>query len=148
MHKVSAVLGVLGLAMAGCASITTNDARPETAATVKTTVSAPDTCCTGPCLRHLVLFKWKDGTPPDKVQEIEEAFAALPEKIPQIRAFEWGTDMSVEDLSQGFTHAFLVSFKSENDRAVYLPHPEHKKFGDLIGPHLDKVLVVDYWAQR
>lgn len=98
-------------------------------------------------LRHVVLFKFKDGTTSEQVKEIENAFRALPSKVDAIHDFEWGTDMSVEGISQGFTHCFLVTFKSEADRAKYLPHPEHKAFGKILGPHLDKVVVVDYWAK-
>ena len=47
-------------------------------------------------------------------------------------------DVCVENLQQGFTHCFVVSFLSEADRAEYLPHPAHKEFGQIFGPHLDK----------
>ncbi|HPU07367.1 MAG TPA: Dabb family protein, partial [Thermogutta sp.] len=63
-------------------------------------------------VRHVVLFKFKDGTSPEDVAKIEKAFAALPSKIPQIAGFEWGTDCSVENLSQGFTHCFILTFKN------------------------------------
>ena len=97
-------------------------------------------------LRHVVLFKFKEGTTAADIREIENAFCALPSKIDVIYDFEWGTDVSVENRHKGFTHCFFVSFLSEADRAVYLPHPAHKEFGQMLGPHLDDVLVVDYWA--
>ncbi len=99
-------------------------------------------------LRHVVLIKFKDGTSSRQIKEIEDAFRALPRKIDAICDFEWGTDVSVENLQQGFTHCFLVTFRSEADRAAYLPHPAHKKFGKILGPHLDKVLVIDYWSAK
>ncbi len=99
-------------------------------------------------LRHVVLFKFKDDTSSQQVREIENAFRALPGRVDVICDFEWGTDVSVENLQQGFTHCFLVTFRSEADRAKYLPHPAHKEFGRMLGPHLDKVLVVDYWTKR
>jgi hypothetical protein len=43
---------------------------------------------------------------------------------------------------------FFLTFTSEADRAVYLPHPAHKAFGAVLGPYLDKVLVLDYWAGK
>ena len=95
-------------------------------------------------LRHVVLFQWKPGTPPEAVSEIEAAFAALPGKIPQIAEFEFGTDVSVEGLADGFTHCFFVTFATAADRDIYLPHPDHAAFGDLIRPHLERVLVFDY----
>jgi hypothetical protein len=27
-----------------------------------------------------------------------------------------------------------------------LPHPAHKDFVELLKPHLDKAMVIDYWA--
>ena len=99
-------------------------------------------------LRHVVLFKFKEDTPPDKTKELENAFRALPGKISLIKKFEWGTNSSPENLSQGFTHCFFVTFSSDADRDAYLVHPAHKEFGKLLKPILDKVLVLDYWANN
>ena len=99
-------------------------------------------------LRHVVLFKFKEGTAPEKIKEIEDAFAALPSKIPQIISYEWGLNNSPEGLNKGLTHCFFLTFKSEEDRAIYLPHPDHKAFGALLSGHLDDVTVVDYWASK
>ena len=98
-------------------------------------------------LRHVVLFGFKDGTTNQQIKNIENTFCALPSKIDAIYDFEWGTDVSVENRSEGFTHCFVVTFLSEVDRGKYIPHPAHKEFGSMVGPHLDKVLVVDYWAK-
>ena len=99
-------------------------------------------------LRHVVLFKFKDTSTPGDIKKVEDAFRALPSKISSIKSLEWGTNNSPEKLNQGFTHCFFVSFASEKDRDDYLPHPAHKEFGTILRPHLDKVLVVDYWATK
>lgn len=98
-------------------------------------------------LRHVVLFKFKDGTAPEDIKKVEDAFSALPNKIPQIKGYEWGTNNSPEGLDKGFTHCFFLTFESEEDRSIYLPHPDHKAFGEVLGPHLDDVLVLDYWTK-
>lgn len=85
-------------------------------------------------LRHVVLFKFKDSSTPEDIKKVEEAFRALPSKIKEIKGFEWGTNNSPENLAQGFTHCFFLTFDSEKDREVYLPHPAHKAFGALLGP--------------
>lgn len=99
-------------------------------------------------LRHVVMFKFKDSATPAQIKEVEDAFKALPSKIKEIKGLEWGTNNSPEGLSQGFTHVFFVTFDDEKGREIYLPHPDHKAFGKVLGPYLDKVLVVDYWTQE
>ena len=98
-------------------------------------------------LRHIVLFKFKEDTTKEDLTAIENAFAELPAKIPEIVDFEWGTNNSPEGLDKGFTHSFFVSFKDEKGREVYLPHPDHKAFVELAGPSIENVLVIDYWAK-
>jgi hypothetical protein len=97
-------------------------------------------------LRHVVMFKFKEATSKEDIQKVVDAFRRLKTSIPEIAAFEFGTDNSPEGLANGFTHCFLISFKSEKDREVYLPHPKHKEFVEVLKPHLDKVQVIDYWA--
>jgi len=99
-------------------------------------------------LRHVVLFKFKDAASPEQVKQIEDAFRALPGKIKEVQGFEWGTNVSPENLAQGYTHCFLLTFDSERDRDAYLVAPAHKEFGQLLGPHLEKVTVVDFWAKQ
>lgn len=99
-----------------------------------------------PLLRHVVLFKFKEEATDIQVDAIVKAFGELPEKIPSIVDYQWGTDVSVEGKANGFTHCFIVTFADEAGREVYLPHPAHKEFVDLLLPSLDKVTVVDFFA--
>ena len=98
-------------------------------------------------LRHVVLFGFKETSSPEDVQKVIDAFKALPSQISEIKDFEWGTNSSPEGLNQGLTHAFTLTFHSDADRDAYLPHPAHKEFGAILGPHLDKVTVLDYWTK-
>lgn len=98
-------------------------------------------------LRHVVLFKFKEGTTKAQMKEVEDAFSGLPSKIEQIKGYEWGLNNSPEGLDKGFTHAFFLTFNSEEDRAIYLPHPDHKAFGAVLTPYLEDVLVIDYWTK-
>ncbi len=99
-------------------------------------------------LRHVVMFEFKESSSEADVQKVVDAFRALPKKIPQIADFEYGTNNSPEGLNDGLTHAFLVSFKTEKDREIYLPHEAHKAFVEVLKPHLKKVVVIDYWADK
>ena len=98
-------------------------------------------------LRHVVMFQFTANTTPEQVKDIENAFRALPQKIPGITGFEWGTNVSPENKNQGLTHCFFLTFRSQADRDAYLPHPAHKAFGAMLKGHVEKVCVLDYWAQ-
>ena len=89
----------------------------------------------GKLLRHVVLFKFKDASSASDIKKVEDAFAGLARKIPQIKQFEWGTNNSPENLNQGLTHCFLVTFSSEKERDAYLVHPEHKTCLVISMPH-------------
>ena len=99
-------------------------------------------------LLHVVAFKFKASASKEQIQEVVDAFRALPKKITAIQSFDWGTNVSTEKRDKGFTHGFTLSFKTAQDRDNYLVHPEHKAFGKLVGPVLEDVFVIDYWAQK
>ncbi len=98
-------------------------------------------------LRHVVIFKFNDDSSKADVDRLNNAFNALADSISVIKDFEWGLNDSPEDFHQDFTHCYLLTFDSEEDRdSIYAPHPQHKAFVESLGPHLEKVFVVDYWT--
>ena len=97
-------------------------------------------------LRHVVLFRFQPDLSSAQIDQINAAFHELQHSIPEIREFERGTNNSPEKHDKGFSHAYVISFSSEEDRAAYLPHAAHQKFVELIGNKLADVLVFDYWA--
>ena len=48
-----------------------------------------------PMVRHVVCFRWKEGTTPEQVDEVAAALRELPRLIPEIRSFKFGPDMGV-----------------------------------------------------
>jgi len=98
-------------------------------------------------VRHVVLFKFKEGTTAQQQKLVEDGFRALPKQIPGVVDFEWGTNISPENLDQGFTHCFLVTFNNAKDRDAYLPHSAHRAFVKVLKPYLDKALVIDFVAK-
>ncbi len=99
-------------------------------------------------IHHVVCFKFKTTATPQDIKQVEQAFAALQEKIPGIESLKWGTNVSKEQRNKGFTHCFILTFKSEKERDIYLEHPEHKAFGTLVGPLVDDVFVIDFLPQK
>lgn len=97
-------------------------------------------------VRHVVVFKYKPDATQEQIQKVNKAFKDLKKKIPGIVSFEYGINNSPENKDQGFTHVYLLTFEDAAARDAYLPHPEHKKFGELLGKLdiLEDVFVVDY----
>jgi heme-degrading monooxygenase HmoA len=94
------------------------------------------------------MYKFKDSVKPAEVQEVIDAFAGLPKKVNTIVGFEHGTNVSREGKSEGFTHVFVVSFKSEADLAAYLVHPAHDEYVKVVRDRREKVIVFDYWTDK
>jgi hypothetical protein len=97
-------------------------------------------------VRHVVVFKYKPEATPGQIKQITDAFRALQKSIPGITAFEHGVNNSPEKKNLGFTHVYTLTFEDTAARDAYLPHPEHKKFGELLGKLgiLEDAFVVDY----
>jgi hypothetical protein len=101
-------------------------------------------------VKHIVVFKYKSTATRAQIAEVTAAFKALQGKIPGIVSFEYGVNNSPENLNKGFTHIYLLTFKNAAARDAYLPHPEHKKFGELLGRLgvLEEPFVVDFEVEH
>jgi Stress responsive A/B Barrel Domain len=101
-------------------------------------------------VKHVVVFKYKATATTEQISEVTAAFKELKNKIPGITSFEYGVNNSPEKLNKGFTHVYLLTFKDVASRDAYLPHPEHKKFGELLGRLnvLEEPFVVDFEVSK
>ncbi|MCE9519116.1 MAG: Dabb family protein [Verrucomicrobia bacterium] len=97
-----------------------------------------------PELKHIALFKFKPECSAEDIALVWRTVEALPNQIPGILDLSWGTDASVEGLSDGFTHSFVMTFESVAARDVYLPHPVHQAAVAIIMPKLERVIVIDH----
>lgn len=97
-------------------------------------------------MRHIVVFKYKPDATEEQIEKVTKAFGELKDKIPGIVSFEHGINDSPENKNLAFTHVYLLTFEDAQARDTYLPHPEHKKFGQLLGELgiLEDAFVVDY----
>jgi hypothetical protein len=99
--------------------------------------------------KHVVIFKFKETSSKASVDTVVNAFVALKDQIPVVKGFEWGVNVSPEHFDQGFTHCFIITFANTDDRdKIYQVHPAHKNFQKILGPHMDKVFVVDYKVEK
>ncbi len=97
-------------------------------------------------VRHVVVFKYKPTASSDQIAEVTGAFRGLKSKIPGIISFEHGANTSPEKKDLGFNHVYLITFLNAASRDAYLPHPDHEKFGQLLGKLgvIEDVFVVDF----
>lgn len=97
-------------------------------------------------LYHVVSLKFKPDADPQKIKDAEEAFAELKTKIPVIQTLHWGANVSPEHRNKGFTVCFVLTFANEKDRNSYLVDPAHKALGQVLGPVVADVFVIDFLA--
>ena len=71
-------------------------------------------------LRHVVLFKFKETSTADDIEQVKQAFDALPSKIPLIKGYEWGLNNSPENLNKGFTHCFPTTLRPKMYRGIQM----------------------------
>jgi len=111
-------------------------------------MTATTALCSDAPLRHVVSFKFKKETAAQEIRKIETAFSELKGKIPQIQSLEWGTDVSPEGLSKGFTHMWIVTFNDLAALKTYIDHPEHVAFVNILKPNLEDVFVLDFHSKK
>ena len=99
-------------------------------------------------LQHVVAFKFKADASKEQIDKVLKAFEQLPKKISQIKKFQTGLNNSPEGLNKGFTHGWIISFKNEEDREVYLHHAEHQAFVAIAKPVIEDVFVIDFWGEK
>jgi hypothetical protein len=68
-------------------------------------------------VRHVVCFRWKEGTTPEQVDEVAAALRELPRLIPEIRSFKYGPDLGVNAGNWDF--AVVAEFDSIDDQTIY-----------------------------
>ncbi|MDY7014210.1 MAG: Dabb family protein, partial [Cyanobacteriota bacterium] len=61
-------------------------------------------------IEHIVLFKWKPGTPDDAIANVMDRLKSLKHKIPEIVDLSCGENFS--DRAQGFQHGLIVRFRN------------------------------------
>ncbi|KAF2302541.1 hypothetical protein GH714_037666 [Hevea brasiliensis] len=95
-------------------------------------------------VKHIFLAKFKEGIPSDQIEKLIKGYANLVNLIEPMKAFQWGTNVSIENLHQGFTHVFESTFESTEGVAEYVSHPAHVEFANLFLAAVEKVIVIDY----
>ncbi len=74
--------------------------------------------------RHVVLFKWADGTTGEQVQTIVAELHKLPAAIGTIREYRMGPDAGLNPANSDF--AVVADFDDAGGYLTYRDHPAHR----------------------
>ena len=96
-------------------------------------------------IKHIVLFKLKDGVPADEklaaMNSFKTAIESLPAKISVIRKIEVGLNMNP---AETWSIALYSEFDTLDDLKFYAVHPDHVAAGKLLADVKESRACVDY----
>lgn len=74
-------------------------------------------------IRHIAMFKFKDGVTQEQVDELTAALMALPPVITEIEAYACGPDLGLVD--ETWDYVVTADFATPDGYRVYADHPTH-----------------------
>jgi hypothetical protein len=84
-------------------------------------------------VRHMVLFRFKDGTSDEQIATLSAGLDALPTTIAEVRSYVHGRDMGVR--AGNWDYGVMAEFDSVEDFQIYREHPDHQALvRDLLDP--------------
>ena len=93
--------------------------------------------------RHVVSFRFVEGTTPEQVQAMADGLRELPGIIPEMGTYLMGPDVGINADSWDFT--INADFASEADYLTYRDHPEHQaRIASLVKPILGERASVQF----
>ena len=89
------------------------------------------------------MFQWVEGVTADQIAESEAALAALPGRIPELRAYGFGADAGLAD--GNFDYAVVADFDDVAGYERYRDHPAHR---EVIVQHLAPIIATRVAVQH
>lgn len=84
-------------------------------------------------IRHVVLMTWKDAINDEQLARINDAFSAMPERVPGIVNSSFGPDLSI--FPGNADYLLVLDFESEDAFKQYVAHPAHAELMESVtGP--------------
>ena len=93
-------------------------------------------------LVHIVAWKYKETTSPEKRDEHLSKLRALPGSIPEIISFEVGTD--ILKLERSFHTGLVAKFADRDALDAYTNHPDHLAVAAMGKEIAQQVISVDF----
>ena len=87
----------------------------------------------GRMIRHVVVFRWLEGTTPEQIAALRAGLDGLPGAVPSILTYSYGPDLQ---LGEGrWDYAVVGDFADARGYQAYVDHPVHDAVRrDLIMP--------------
>ncbi len=93
-------------------------------------------------IRHIVLFKLKNGIGKEGREELVESLKGLKGKIPLVRELEVGSDVAGK--SNSYDIALNSLFDSFEDVEAYSVHPDHITVVEMVKELCQSSIKVDF----
>ncbi len=93
-------------------------------------------------ITHVVLFKFKQETTEEEIQQLAEGLGNLPQAIEDIREFRFGKDVLRTERS--YDLGLVSSFEDLDALQRYQVHPEHQKVVAHVKAITSGVVAVDF----
>lgn len=84
-------------------------------------------------IQHIVVLKWKAGTPDAQVDDVFAQAQGLVDGIDGVERITLGRNRGPAD--HGYTHAFIVDLYDDDALTKYLNHPVRTRYvAEVLGP--------------
>lgn len=93
-------------------------------------------------IHHIIVAKFKEGTPQQEIAGIVTALRALPPQIPEIRRYQVGLD--VVHSARSYDFALVSAFDDLAALERYRMHPEHAPVAQRLQAVSQSMIAVDY----
>jgi hypothetical protein len=88
------------------------------------------------------MWNYKEQVPPEERARLEAELAALPSKVPTLRALHYGPVTGGRNHS--FSHCFVMLFDNQAGLEAYNTHPDHVHFATTFREACATQVVVDF----
>ncbi|GAB7366883.1 hypothetical protein MBLNU230_g1245t1 [Neophaeotheca triangularis] len=103
-------------------------------------------------ITHIVIFQFAATASSEQIKDVCQRMHALPQTCkhpetgePYAQGLGGGKDNSPEGKNGGFTHAFVMQFKTHADRHYYLNQdPTHLAFVESLAGVVEDARIVDF----
>jgi len=94
-------------------------------------------------IRHVVMFRWVDGTTDEQIAAVSEGLAELPGLMPEIRRYEFGADLALAEGNLDFV--VVADFDDVDAYISYRDNADHQSLiAQVIRPVIAERVAVQY----